>query len=145
MYAASPNKNLTYTIIRPGGLIDKPSIGPEQVHISQGDVYSSEVPREDVANVIVESILDSNNSKGGYGNSKADYTTFEINSINGLEKTEGNLPEIPLKVIHAGSESYSKLLDNLLTDEEIKNYYPDLINDKFRGNDIMSIDELLKR
>lgn len=125
---------MTYAIVRPGGLTDKPSIGSELIHVSQGDVYSSDVPREDVALVIISALL---------GGKKTDFTTFEVNQVEGLDKSQGNLPPIPDRVVHAGSPTFDSLLDGLLTDTAIKNYYPDLIND-FRGSGIESIDQIMK-
>ena len=37
LYAASGGPGLAYTIVRPGGLNDKASVGPEKVHVSQGE------------------------------------------------------------------------------------------------------------
>jgi hypothetical protein len=47
LYAASGGPGLAYTIVRPGGLNDKPSVGPEKVHVSQGMkwVFSFFYPR----------------------------------------------------------------------------------------------------
>jgi len=57
-----------YCILRPGGLSDAPAEGPTKLHLSQGDIYSAEIFREDVAEVAVAALL-----KG----SATDNTTFE--------------------------------------------------------------------
>lgn len=48
---------IPYTIIRPGGLTDSKSAGVKGVELSQGDILSSEIGREDVAEVTVASTL----------------------------------------------------------------------------------------
>jgi NAD(P)H-binding len=133
LYRESPNKTLAYTVIRPGGLNDKPSIGSDKVHVSQGDVFSSEVTREDVALVTVAALL---------GGKKTDFVTFEVNQVEGIGKAQGNLPSPDPRLVHAGAKSFDALLDGLLTDEAIKNYYPDLISD-FRGNDVEPVTKFI--
>jgi hypothetical protein len=123
MYAASGKPGLAYTVIRPGGLGDKPSVGPRKLHLSQGDVYSSEVTREDVALVTVAALI-----KG----KATDNTTFELNQIEGIGKAMSTLPDLPAELIHSGSTSFDGLLDGLLTDAELKKKLPDVISD-FRG------------
>ena len=132
LYAASPNKSLAYTVVRPGGLSDKPSKGSAVVHVSQGDVYSSEVTREDVAQVSVAALL-----KG----KSTDFTTFELNQVDGLIKAQSSLPDSPPQLVHAGAPTFEALLDGLFTDEEIKKKYPNLISE-FRGDGIESIGKL---
>ena len=130
LYAGKPN--VAYTIIRPGGLSDKSSAGPSKLHLSQGDIYSAEVSREDVARVTVAALL-----KG----KATDNTTFELNNQEGLIKAQGNLPDAPKELVHAGAPTFEQLLDGLLTDQEIKKKYPDIIND-FRGEGIPPIEQL---
>ena len=133
LYAASGKPGLAYSVVRPGGLNDKPAIGSKNVHVSQGDVYSSEISREDVALVTVETLL-----KGA----ATDFTTFELNQVEGLGKAMGSLPDLSADLIHTGEPTYSKLLDGLYTDEAIKKKYPDLISD-FRGDGLKPIDQLV--
>jgi len=121
-----------YTVVRPGGLGDKSSVGPSKVHVSQGDVYSSEVTREDVALVTVAALL-----KG----KATDDVTFELNQVEGLGKAMASLPDLPSELVHAGAPTFEGLLDGLLTDEQIKKKYPDLIND-FRGSGIEPVSQL---
>jgi len=125
--------NVAYTVIRPGGLSDKPSAGPSKLHLSQGDIYSAEISREDVARVTVAALL-----KG----KATDNTTFELNNQDGLIKAQGNLPDGPKELVHAGASTFDQLLDGLLTDAEIKKKYPNIIND-FGGEGIPSLEQLL--
>lgn len=133
LYAASPNKSLAYSVVRPGGLSDKPSKGSSVVHVSQGDVLVSEVSREDVALVSVAALL-----KG----KATDFTTIELNQLEGLGKAQGNLPDAPPQLIHDGAPTFDALLDGLLTDEELKKSYPSLVSD-FRGEGIESIEKIV--
>lgn len=135
LYAASGRPGLAYSIVRPGGLSDKPSVGASKVHVSQGDVYSSEISREDVALVAVATLL-----KGP----ATDFTTFEINQEEGLGKAMKTLPDLPLELVHAGAKSYEGLVDGLLSDASIKQKYPDIVSD-FRGDGVPPIDKLLSQ
>ena len=49
------NSGVPYTIVRPGGLIDKPS-DPSAVILQQGDSGEGMIPRADVAMVLVQSL-----------------------------------------------------------------------------------------
>ena len=120
----SGQSRLSYCVVRPGGLSDSPALGSSRIHVSQGDVFTSEITREDVAEVTVAALL-----KGR----ATDFTTFELNNIKGIAKVMDSLDNPPPSLIHAGSSSYSQLLDGLVTDTEMKNLYPNLIND-FRGD-----------
>ena len=133
LYSRLGGPGLAYTIIRPGGLSDKPSVGPENIHLSQGDVYSSEIPREDIANVVVAALL-----KGG----ASDFTTVEVNQIQGLTKSLGSLPDLPSELVHKGASSYSKLLDGLISDEAIKKKYPEIVSE-FAGEGMQPIEKLV--
>lgn len=124
IYSQKGAKGQAYTIIRPGGLTGRPSKGPTKLHISQGDVYSSEISREDVALVTVEALL---KGKG------TDFVTFELNQVGGLTKCLPSLDDLPSELIHAGAPSFSELLDGLVTDSEMKAKYPSIVND-FRGD-----------
>ena len=131
LYASAGSKG--YAVVRPGGLNDKKTVGPAKVHVSQGDVYASEISREDVALVTVATLL-----KG----STTDGVTFELNQQEGLAKALKDLPDPPAELVHAGASSFDSLLDGLLTDEQIKKKYPSLIND-FRGDGMPSLEELI--
>jgi hypothetical protein len=133
LYSSSGGPGVAYTIVRPGGLSDKPSVGPNKVHVSQGDVYSSEVSREDIAHVVIAALL-----KG----EAADFTTVEVNQVEGLGKAISSLPDLPSELVHAGAPSFSGLLDGLLTDEAIKTKYPSIING-FRGDGVQPIGKLI--
>ena len=50
-------KGLNYVIIRPGVLTEKPSTGALEVRVSQGDVLTSPIGREDVASITVAALL----------------------------------------------------------------------------------------
>ena len=118
-----------YAVVRPGGLSDKPALGSSGIHVSQGDVYSSEISRQDVAMVTIAAML-----KGPATNG----VTFEVNQVSGLIKAEKTLPDLPGELVHAGAPSYDDLLDGLLTDSRIRSKYPDLFND-FRGDGVPSL------
>lgn len=136
LYAQSGGPGLAYSIVRPGGLNDKASVGPNNVHVSQGDVYSSEISRQDVALVTVATLL-----KGP----ATDFTTFELNEVGkGLGKAMKTLPDLPTQLVHAGADSFEGLLDGLLTDKAMKAEYPDVISD-FRGDGIPPIETLLSK
>jgi hypothetical protein len=135
LYAARGGPGLAYSVIRPGGLNDKPSAGSTNIHVSQGDVYSSEISREDVALVTVAALL-----KG----SGTDFTTLELNQIEGLGKAMKTLPDLSPELVHAGAKSYNELLEGLLTDVAIKQKYPDIISD-FRGDGVPPIETLLSQ
>lgn len=132
LYDKAP-AGVAYTVVRPGGLGDKASKGASFVHVSQGDVYSSEIAREDVAQVCVAALL-----KG----KDTDNTTFELNQIEGLGKAQGNLPDLPKELVHVNAPSYDQLLTGLKNDNEMKSKYPDLISG-FRGDKIEPIDQLV--
>mmetsp|Transcript_6181 Transcript_6181/g.15515 ORF Transcript_6181/g.15515 Transcript_6181/m.15515 type:complete len:419 (-) Transcript_6181:2301-3557(-) len=136
LYAAKGGPGLAYSVIRPGGLNDKPSVGSSKVHVSQGDVYSSEISREDVALVTVATLL-----KG----TDTDFTTFELNQVEGLGKAMKSLPDLPAELVHTGANSFDGLVDGLLSDRTIKEKYPDLINSDFRGEGIPPIDTILSQ
>jgi hypothetical protein len=131
LYAVSPNKNLAYTVVRPGGLIDKPSVGSSALHVSQGDVYSAEVPREDVARATVAAVL----------SKKTDFTTFELNQIEGLGKAEGKLPDLPGQLVHSGASSFDGLFDGLVADDAMKKTYGNIISG-FKGSGIEPVEKL---
>lgn len=90
-----------YSIVRPGGLSDQPPVGPSKVHISQGDVYSAEIPGQDVALVTTAALL-----KGP----ATDSTTIEVNQVDHLTKSLSRLPDLPPELIHAGASSYEDFL-----------------------------------
>jgi len=123
-----------YTVVRPGGLNDKPSVGSSKVHVSQGDVYSSEISRTDVALVTVAALL-----KG----KATDGTTFELNQVEGVGKAMDSLPTPPTELVHAGASTFDGLLDGLLTDAQLKSKYGDLINDSFKGSGIEPVTSLV--
>jgi uncharacterized protein YbjT (DUF2867 family) len=134
LYSNKADSGVAYAVIRPGGLNERPSVGSSKVHVSQGDVYSSEVTREDVALVTVAALL-----KG----TATDFVTLELNQVEGLGKAQNDLPDLPSELVHAGAPSYDALLDGLLTDAQMKAMYPDLINDSFRGSGIEPVSQLL--
>jgi len=123
-----------YCVVRPGGLQDRPeSAGPSNVHVSQGDVYASEIGRIDVAETCVAVLL-----KG----KDTDFTTLEVNLVEGLTKCQRGLPDLPPELVHAGAPSFDALLNGLLTDSEMKTRYPELINE-FRGDGLPPLEQLV--
>eukprot|EP00960_Hanusia_phi_P024427 719490-Hanusia_phi.AAC.3 len=61
MYKAAKAKNPSfsgsYTIVRPGGLTEGPSLGVSSIELNQGDTKSGRIARADVAEICVESIF----------------------------------------------------------------------------------------
>jgi len=53
-------KNLGYTIVRPGGLSMEPAVGAANLELNQGDSISGRLPRADVAALCVESCFATN-------------------------------------------------------------------------------------
>lgn len=126
-----------YCIVRPGGLQNREeSAGSANVHVSQGDVYASEIGRIDVAETCVAALL-----KG----KATDFTTLEVNLVEGLIKCQRGLPDLPKELIHAGAPSFDSLLDGLLTDVEMKERYPELLNPDFRGDGLPSLETLISQ
>jgi uncharacterized protein YbjT (DUF2867 family) len=123
----------SYCVVRPGGLSDAAAEGPAKIHVSQGDVYSAEINREDVAEVTVEALL-----KG----KATDFTTFELNNIKGLSKVSKDLETPPAALVHSGASSYSALLDGLITDSELNSSYPQY-NSGFRGASIPPLSKVV--
>ncbi len=122
-----------YCVVRPGGLSDTKGEGPGLIHVSQGDVYSAEITREDVAEVTVAALL-----KG----KATDFTTFELNQQKGLSKVSKDLETPPEELVHAGAKSYDALLDNLFTDAQLLSKYPQYVSG-FRGDNIKPISEVV--
>ena len=122
-----------YCVVRPGGLADGPAEGPSNIHVSQGDVYSAEINREDVAEMTVAALL-----KG----SASDNTTFELNNIKGLSKVSKDLVDAPKELVHAGAKTYGAMLDGLITDAGMKTKYPQYMND-FRGDKIEPVSKIV--
>jgi len=56
MYAALPNNDLGYTIVRPGGLSDAEARGVGALELGQGDKFSGRISRADVADLSIASI-----------------------------------------------------------------------------------------
>ena len=136
LYEAAPPRSppLAYAVVRPGALSDKPSRGPDVIHISQGDIYTSEIPREDLAQVTVAALL-----KG----KDTDFCTFEVNQMEGLGKVSIDLPDAPKELVHAHALTYDELLSGLKTDAEMKSEYLDLIS-TFRGDEVEPIEKFVK-
>ena len=116
-YASSGTSKSTYTVVRPGGLSDKPSTGAKGVEVSQGDILSAEIGREDVAEVTVAALL-SPNAKDAtiecYGS--AGETMF--GAATGASKLAKSLPEVPAKFVHR-AETFEGLLEGVLNDKEM--------------------------
>lgn len=124
----------SYCVVRPGGLSEKPAEGSTSLHLSQGDVYSSEVTREDVAQVTVAALL-----KGR----ATDFTTFELNTMGkGLSKVSADLETPPSALVHEGASTYDSLLNGLLTDSEMKSSYAQYISG-FKGEKIEPVSSIV--
>lgn len=123
----------SYCVVRPGGLSEKPAEGSTVLHLSQGDVFSSEITREDVAEVTVAALL-----KG----QATDFTTFELNTMGkGLSNIVPDLGTPSSALVHAGASSYDALLDGLVTDSEMVKSYPQYIN-AFKGYKIEPVSSI---
>lgn len=57
LYSNSGNSDLSYVVIRPGGLTDGKSSGSNKMEINQGDTISGEVNRSDVAECAIAAAL----------------------------------------------------------------------------------------
>ena len=58
LYAAPglTEKNIGYTVVRPGGLLRDPGLGVSAVELNQGDTKSGRINRADVAAICIESL-----------------------------------------------------------------------------------------
>ena len=58
LYAAPEliEKNIGYTVVRPGGLLRDPGLGVSAVELNQGDTKSGRINRADVAAICIESL-----------------------------------------------------------------------------------------
>ena len=58
LYAAPglAEKNIGYTVVRPGGLLRDPGMGVSSVELNQGDTKSGRINRADVAAICIESL-----------------------------------------------------------------------------------------
>lgn len=117
-YAAAPaGGKCSYTVVRPGGLSDKPSAGAKGVEVGQGDILSAEIGREDVAEVTVAVLLSAQAKDATiecYGS--AGETMF--GAATGASKLAKTLPEVPAKFIHR-ADSFEGLLEGVLSDSEM--------------------------
>lgn len=133
LYASSDKKSkCAYCVVRPGGLADGAPDGPSQIHVSQGDYYSAEISRADVAEISVAALL----------KPSTDFTTFELNKVKGLNAVSKELPVPPDTLTHTGKSRYADLLDGLLTDDDMKMKYPVYINN-FRGNGLRPLSAIV--
>jgi len=126
------SKTAHYTIVRPGGLSEQPSTGAAGVEVSQGDIFSAEIGRDDVANLVVA------RSTAG---AKTDDVTFECYGSGG--ETMFGMKTGPAKLsksltskdelVHRSSDSFASLVNNLLTDAELAK--TGIVSD-YKGTDI---------
>jgi len=83
LYASLPTSSgLTYTIVRPGGLIDQGVQGAAGVEVSQGDRFSGRISRADVAGLCVAAV-DSDAAKN------ATFECYYANTAKPLTGTDG--------------------------------------------------------
>mmetsp|Transcript_14506 Transcript_14506/g.22754 ORF Transcript_14506/g.22754 Transcript_14506/m.22754 type:complete len:374 (-) Transcript_14506:173-1294(-) len=140
LYAAAGDPDLSYTVVRPGGLSDRPSRGPAGVELSQGDVLSAEIGREDVAEVTVAALLspaakDATIECYGAGGE----TLFGVPT--GAAKLAKGLPDVDPKYVHRASASFEALFEGVLSDAEMSK--TGLVSD-YVGVKIESLDSLRK-
>lgn len=131
------NSDLKYTVVRPGGLSDDASKGASGVQVSQGDILSAEISREDVAFVTVAALL----------SSKTDNATIECFSSGGetlfgqktgASKLAKDLPDAD-KYNHF-SDTYEGLFDGILNDADMAK--TGVISD-YTGSKIESLGDLI--
>lgn len=137
-YASANDSNVHYVVVRPGGLSDEDTKGPSGVEVSQGDILSAEIGREDVAEVTVAALL----------SSKTDDTTIEcygsggetlFGQKTGASKLAKGLPD-PSKYQHQSSESFEALFDGVLTDSAMLK--EGVVSD-YKGTKIESLSSLM--
>ena len=137
-YAQPEASGLSYAIIRPGGLSEEPSKGATGVEVSQGDILSAEIGREDVSLVAVAALL-----KG----SATDNVTLEVygsggetlfGQKTGPAKLAKDLPDAS-KFIHR-ADTFEGLLDGLLNDEEMLK--TGVVGD-YKGKDVEPLESLV--
>ena len=80
IYAAANDPSLSYVIIRPGGLMDGAAAGPAGVQLNQGDTWSGEINRSDVAEAALAAALSPSIQKS---------VTFEMYGKEGKGPLEG--------------------------------------------------------
>ena len=84
LYAAPglAEKNVGYTVVRPGGLLRDPGLGVSAVELNQGDTKSGRINRADVAAICIESL----DSKAAFDTTFECYygdTVKELNAVFG--------------------------------------------------------------
>ena len=116
----STEKDVGYTIVRPGGLTRDEALGVGAVELNQGDTKSGRIARADVAAICVEAI----------GNADAFDTTFEcywgdtakevesvglsnLLGVTGLKKTEATQRQTGLE---RRGDTWAKLFKGLARD-----------------------------
>ena len=84
-YAGEGAKGLSYAIIRPGGLVDGPSVGPSKIELNQGDTIAGEINRSDVAECAAAAAISKTIPSA---------VTFEISELGRTGPLEGGLKSV---------------------------------------------------
>jgi len=82
---ASAGNDISYVVIRPGGLGDGKARGPAELAVNQGDAVSGEISRADVAECAVAAALSSKVPRD---------VTFELYNIDGSGPLDIGLPAV---------------------------------------------------
>lgn len=134
VYSTVSPDTSSYVIVRPGGLADGPAEGASALTLSQGDILSGEVSREDVANVVVSSLL----------NTKDRDVTLELNNSKGMSKS---IPkdltlskDDETKLTHT-ADSYDRLVEGLYSDREMGELFASVVSD-YKGTKVEPLDKL---
>jgi hypothetical protein len=135
-YKSNPGRG-SYTVVRPGGLSDKPSTGAKGVEVSQGDILSAEIGREDVAEVAVAALI-SDKTKDATIECYGAKGEIMFGTVSGASKLAKGLPKVEGKFVHR-AESWEGLFEGVLNDEEMVKTG---IVGGYKGKDIEPIENL---
>eukprot|EP00597_Dinobryon_sp_UTEXLB2267_P004033 CAMPEP_0170076872 /NCGR_PEP_ID=MMETSP0019_2-20121128/13804_1 /TAXON_ID=98059 /ORGANISM="Dinobryon sp., Strain UTEXLB2267" /LENGTH=332 /DNA_ID=CAMNT_0010288865 /DNA_START=123 /DNA_END=1121 /DNA_ORIENTATION=+ len=111
VYAANAaNTDLSYVIIRPGGLLDGIAAGPAMIELNQGDTISGEVNRADVAQCAAAAAISKTLPRN---------VTFEMYESGRSGPLEGRFPAVSGLERKSDSGDYEVLFEGLKTDLEL--------------------------
>jgi len=132
IYATTSPKISSYVIIRPGGLQDGPSEGPSSLAISQGDICSGEISREDVSRTTIAALL----------SPKVENASLEVFDKKGYAKSVKD-KDMPAgfddsKLFHTSS-SFDGLFDGIYSDGQMTELFPDIISN-YKGTKVESLE-----
>lgn len=112
LYSDASASDLSYVIVRPGGLNDGNAEGAGKIMINQGDTLIGDINRADVAECVVTAAISSTIPKD---------VTLEIYRIEGSGTLEGKFgPKSGYERSGAELGSFDKMLEGLTPDSAIK-------------------------